>query len=84
MSKTTAVAAVADLMDGDDKIVRGAILEDRMLVAVSCEIVAATLRAENVERDDRCSFLRRKHTNSVVPLEKALPLPPLLLFVSIR
>lgn len=27
-----AVAAVADLMDGDDNVVRGAILEDRKLV----------------------------------------------------
>ena len=50
MSKTTAVAAVTDLMDGDDKIVGGAILEDRMLVACCEIIVAATLRAENVER----------------------------------
>ncbi len=44
VSKTTAVAAVADLMDGDDKIVRGAILGDRMLVAVRYDVVAATLR----------------------------------------
>lgn len=56
VSKTAAVAAVTDLMDGDDKIFREAILEeDRSLLELELWLVVAELiygRAENVERDD--------------------------------
>lgn len=38
VSKMAAVAAVADLMDGDDNNVRGAIMEDRLPVGDLIEL----------------------------------------------